>query len=144
MDENVELMNRLRICGNMIKRTRMDGKYLPNGQGRIMYAVFSNDGVTQSELAQILKIRPQSLTRVLVQLEEQGLIIRKREEQDRRNISVYITEEGKKHHQTIIEERNRVSDEMFDCLNGKEKNELKTLLDRVIDSYNSRNSGEQK
>ena len=144
MNVNIELMNQIRTCSNIIKRTRSDSKHLPNGQGRIMSAIFNNNGLTQSELAEILKIRPQSLTRVLVQLEEQGLIIRKREGKDRRNISVYVSEEGKKHRETILEERDRVSDEMFSCLNSQEKQTLKELLGKIIAFYNEEDDGEKR
>ena len=68
---NIELMNNIRLCFNVIKRARQSSD-LPHGYGRIMAVICHHDGLTQSELADLLDIRPQSLTRSLADLEENG------------------------------------------------------------------------
>ena len=90
---NIELMNNIRLCFNVIKRARQSSD-LPHGYGRIMAVICHHDGLTQSELADLLDIRPQSLTRSLADLEENGYITRARLENDHRNVVVLITEKG--------------------------------------------------
>jgi DNA-binding MarR family transcriptional regulator len=50
--------------------------------------------LTPSELAALERVRPQSLTRTLASLEEEGLITRRAGEDDRRQSVAAITEQG--------------------------------------------------
>ena len=133
---NGQLMKLIRLTENVIKRTKATDGTPGSGHGPIMNAVYHNPGITQSKLADVLEIRPQSLTRALSQLEEKGLISRERLEEDKRNIGVYLTEEGRQHHDRIIASRKKRADLVFGCLNEEEKEELRDLLNKVVDTYN--------
>ncbi len=50
--------------------------------------------MTASDLARLERLQPQSLTRIIADLGEQGLIHRKRDEVDRRQFLIEITEKG--------------------------------------------------
>ncbi len=54
-----------------------------------------NGVMTAKELAALEHIQPQSLTRILVDLEERGLIRREQAEADRRQVRIEITQEGR-------------------------------------------------
>ncbi len=54
-----------------------------------------NGVMTAKELAALEHIQPQSLTRILVDLEERGLIRREQAEADRRQVRTEITQEGR-------------------------------------------------
>ena len=69
----------------------------PHGHGRILKNLVLHGSMTQSELAEILQIRPQSLTVAMQKLEEQGYVLRERDPKNRRQVLVSVTEEGKKH-----------------------------------------------
>jgi len=129
-DINVELMDQIRSVENMIKRSRQN--ILPQGYGRILHAIYRNSGVSQSELAEILDVRPQSLTRALSQLEKDGYIARNRSEDDRRNITVNISEKGIEHHKKVVQLRKKRADSIFSCLDDRQKMELKELLAAVL------------
>ena len=103
-----------------------------------MAMIYHNNGISQSELAEKLDIRPQSLRRVLVLLEEQGYIFRERSKADRRTVGVYIVEEGTKHHKKAIQQRKKRANLIFGCLNDKERDELYDILNKVVDSYKER------
>lgn len=60
---------------------------------RIVHNIRKNPGLTQKELADLLSIRPQSLSNVILKLEENNIIRRERNAQDRRAINLYLTDE---------------------------------------------------
>ena len=135
-DIDLELMNLIRLTENAIKRAKQKDGIVYTGHGRIIAAIYRNSGITQSQLADILEIRPQSLTRALTQLEEQGLIYRQRSKDDRRNVSVYISQKGLEHHEQIADSRRSRAQLIFNCLDDAQKKELRDLLSAVIDAYN--------
>ena len=51
--------------------------------------------MTATDLARLERLQPQSLTRIIAELDEQGLIRRTTAEQDRRQILIEITEAGR-------------------------------------------------
>ncbi|MBQ6333570.1 MAG: MarR family transcriptional regulator [Erysipelotrichaceae bacterium] len=142
-DRNIELMNLIRSCENIIKRTRQNSEQTSHGHGRIIGAIYKNDGINQSELADVLEIRPQSLTRALAQLEEDGLIKRKRAENDRRNVTVHITEKGMERHDRFDEMRIERANRIFDCLDERQKDELYQLLSQVVETYCRKEKGDK-
>jgi DNA-binding MarR family transcriptional regulator len=61
---------------------------------RVIYFVGRHPGLSVSELLDILKITKQSLSRVLSQLVEQGFILQRTGETDRRRRLLELTEKG--------------------------------------------------
>jgi len=61
---------------------------------RVIYFVGRNPGITVSELLAILKITKQSLSRVLSHLVEEGYIVQRQGETDRRQRKLELTEKG--------------------------------------------------
>ena len=137
-DLEIKLMTKIRLTENMIKRSASVHHAGHKGNGRILTAVRDNNGITQTQLADELDIRPQSLTRALAELEEMGYIERKRDENDRRNISVFITEEGRSLCKKIHEARKARAKNIFGCLSAEEQETLSTLLETVL------SNGEEK
>ena len=66
------------------------------GRGKILWLLANNDYVYQNQLANLAKIKPGSLTQILEKMETDHLIIRKRDQRDRRLIYVKLSHEGKK------------------------------------------------
>lgn len=131
---DLELMNLIRSAENLTKRSG-SAKKKKTGNGRIMRALYESGKISQSKLAEMIDIRPQSLTRALSSLEENGYICRRREENDRRIVTVSMTKEGKEHHRKIAKEREKQASLIFDCLSENEKDELARLLNKVISAY---------
>ncbi len=135
-DINIELLNGIRSCSNIIKRSRQNEENHPQGYGRLMWAICNHDGMTQSQLADLLDIRPQSLTRALSDLEQKGLIERKRSPQDRRTLAVYATAEGIEYHHKMADKRQMRAQSIFSCLDEDEKETMCQLLDKLISFHN--------
>jgi len=60
-------------------------------------ALSPSEGATPGELAELMDMRPSSLTEMLGLLEADGMIVRKRDENDLRVVRVIITEAGLNH-----------------------------------------------
>ena len=133
-DKNVELLNLIRSTENVIKRSKGNSS-VPKGNGRIMHAIYENDGMPQAKLAEKVGIRPQSLTRTLADLEQNGYIRRQRSEKDSRAVVVYITDDGREYYKKIRASREQRAEKLFSCLSEEEKDILADLLQRVIAGY---------
>lgn len=71
---------------------------------RLLKLIQKNDGPKSSELAQWMEIQPGSLSEMLRKLEDDSLIVRERDENDKRAIRIYITPEGEEHINTHRQE----------------------------------------
>lgn len=96
------------------------------GQGRILALMKKVNIITQKELAEIFGIRQQSLGESLLKLEQNGYVVRKQSQEDKRAMVVEITKKGKE----LEFEKNDLS-EIFDCLDEQEQQNLKNYLYRI-------------
>jgi DNA-binding MarR family transcriptional regulator len=67
---------------------------LYRGQPPVLNALWKKEGVTQSELAEVLKITPATMTKMLQRMEKTGFIDRQPDPNDQRISRVYLTEYG--------------------------------------------------
>lgn len=74
---------------------------------RAIYFVGRNPGLIVSELLAILKITKQSLNRVLSHLVEEGYVVQKTGETDRRQRLLYLTEKGVELERRLTENQRR-------------------------------------
>lgn len=72
---------------------RMKALGLTRSQWWVLTHLYRNDGVTQSELAEILEIEKPTLGRLLDRLEANGWVQRKEHSEDRRAKRVFLTDE---------------------------------------------------
>ena len=129
---NLQLLHLVRASGNAIRRTKREHGGMPPGYGRMMAVIYRRSGSTQSELAEELGVRPQSLTRALARLEQEGLIVRKKTEDNRRNTRVRITEAGTAMHRRMRAGRQAQADRIFSDFSAEEKEALAGYLERII------------
>jgi DNA-binding MarR family transcriptional regulator len=86
--------------------------------------------MTQRELQDLLQIQPGSLSEVLTKLETKGMIVRSRDEEDRRRSILTLTETGRK---AAEQKEERAS--LFAALSLQEQEELQQLLGKLLDSW---------
>lgn len=65
------------------------------GMGRPLSILADNEGASSRELAELMDIRPSSLTELLTRLEEEGLVQRTTDPDDRRVTRVSLTDKGR-------------------------------------------------
>jgi DNA-binding MarR family transcriptional regulator len=132
--KNETLHEKFRMTIALMRSNRMKSKgNYPDTQNRILSLLSLQDGMNQRQLAYLLAIRPQSAGEMLGKLEKSGLIRRETSEEDSRTNLVFLTEEGRRSAEKLAE--NQEKEDVFDCLSEEEKQQLETLLDKLIASY---------
>lgn len=64
--------------------------------GFVLLNISSKEGTPATKIAPLMGLESRSLTRVLKNMEEKGLIFKKPDENDKRSVRIYLTEEGKR------------------------------------------------
>ncbi|MCM8711776.1 MarR family winged helix-turn-helix transcriptional regulator [Clostridium sp. SYSU_GA19001] len=106
------------------------------GQMHLLFVISQNDGVIQRDLAEIMDMRPSSITEMLVNLEKNSLIIRKQNEKDKRAIHVYLTDEGKAAVNGFIQANDKLSTSFFSCLTKEEAEKMLELVNKINANFN--------
>lgn len=63
--------------------------------GFVLLNISSKEGTPATKIAPLMGLESRSLTRVLKNMEENGLIYRKPDETDKRSVRIYLTQKGK-------------------------------------------------
>ena len=140
-----DLAGKFEQCGRLLSHCL--GKR--RGQGRILRTLCQRGEMPQKELQDLLGIQAGSMSEIAAKLEDKGLIVRVRSEEDRRKVSLSITEQGRawvsqgdeKH---ILRRRA----ELFSVLTPEEQGTLEHLLDKLSADWTQRlerrGDGEEK
>ncbi|MDO4284242.1 MAG: MarR family transcriptional regulator [Eubacteriales bacterium] len=135
-----DLTSLLRRCGHILHHRQGGGR---GGQNGILRILAERGEMSQRELQEILRIQPGSMSEILAKLERKGFLIRQREEEDRRKSLLRITEAGRAEADARTEE-GAEEDRLYDCLSGEEKEVLRALLKKVLQSWEEPERQEQE
>jgi DNA-binding MarR family transcriptional regulator len=89
------------ILGRIVRRMRAETR-LPLAQGLVLGRLDRGGPATVSALATAERVRPQSMSQTVSELEADGLVTRRPDPTDRRQLLVELTEAG---HATLADER---------------------------------------
>ncbi|MBQ9057725.1 MAG: MarR family transcriptional regulator [Atopobiaceae bacterium] len=106
------------------------------GQGRVLALLASTSEISQRELSYLLDMRQQSLSELLVKLEDKGYITRERSVEDGRVLVVRLTDEGLRAAPDLT--ASPEIDDPLDCLDEDEQKQLEALLDKITASIEGR------
>lgn len=95
---------------------------------RVIYLLYKNDGMTQSELQQDLLIKASSITKLIDVLEEKGLVKREACNEDARVRRIYLTEEGRKKEEKLCKIKEDTEAKLLSTLSENERKELIRFL----------------
>jgi len=102
------------------------------GQMRLLQLLADSPaGLTNAEIAEILDIRPSSVSATINRLEEVGLVERVPSETDKRAVIVRLSEKGQQMATHRDQGIDKLSDNLFGCLSADEQLELQKLLDKL-------------
>lgn len=128
----LQILRRLGYFGYYL-HTHWGGR---NGKQHILVDLLAHDGcMTQRDLQEASCITSASLSEVVAKLEAEGLISRERSETDRRQLTLTLTDEGRRRARAFIESRREFERTAFDCLSSDEKDRLLDTLDRVAERW---------
>ena len=100
--------------------------------GVIICEVGANHGISQTELADKLKVRTASMTYIIKQLEELGWIYRERDMDDQRVVRVYLTEAGKAIEPKIVDVWNHLEAVILAGLSDAQQADLRLLISHML------------
>lgn len=104
---------------------------LHRGQGRLMFKLWEEDGLTQKELAAKLNITPATLTRMVQNLETNGFITRRTDAKDQRVTRIHVSEKGKQLKAGLEVSRMNTEQLIFGSFSPEEGRIFEELLLRV-------------
>src|SRR5476651_2175441 len=99
--------------------------------GYLLINIDEKEGNTVSEVAALLGLKSTSLSRMLTQLEESGLIYRESNKGDKRSVKIYLTDLGKeKRHLARVVVR-KFNDYLDAHISDAEKQQLTETLKKI-------------
>lgn len=104
---------------------------IKHGQYEYFLLIYSMPGINQIELSKMKNVGKASVTKALKILENDGLIKRVIDENDRRNILCYITEKGETIVDDLFDIRSKVESVIFEGLDDKDKIMLFKYLSQI-------------
>ncbi|BAN48594.1 putative MarR family transcriptional regulator [Metapseudomonas resinovorans NBRC 106553] len=118
-----------------LRRTVFDEFMKPLGVTRsqwwVLACVSRHDGMTQSDVANMLEIGKAALGSLIDRLEESELVVRGSDAVDRRVKRIYLSDKGKQLIRTMTAESNEMSERILEGLSQTERQQFVDLLSRV-------------
>ncbi|MDR2128983.1 MAG: MarR family transcriptional regulator [Burkholderiaceae bacterium] len=103
-----------------------------HAQGRILFILSERDGLGQRELLDMLHVRSATLSELLRKLEKERLILRQRDENDKRNWRLFVTPSGHAVLQVHRQRQQETASRLFAVLSATERASLAALLGRLL------------
>lgn len=107
---------------------------LYRGQPPLLRALWEQEGLSHTELAERLRVTPATMTRMLQRMERAGFLVRKPDAADERISRVYLTEAGRAVEAGVRQVVRKMEAECFAGLTTEERATLRALLLRVRDN----------
>ncbi len=113
---------------------------LTEGQPKILYILYINDGHTQKELAKLCKIRESTLTAMLRKMEQKGFIYKEKTilSGGKRAFCIFLTKDGKEKGKEIMELVNKIDNISLEGFTEKEITLFYDMLTRVTNNLNKK------
>ncbi|MFC1978434.1 MarR family winged helix-turn-helix transcriptional regulator [Chloroflexota bacterium] len=108
--------------------------HIGRGQHSFLLVLFSKDGISQDYLARALHINKAAVARALSKLEQSGYVERKKDDADRRNNYVYLTNKAKKIKTELLSEIGVWTDTLAEGFSDADRKQLIVLLKRMGDN----------
>lgn len=102
------------------------------GQGRIIYELWKEDGVSAKDLSAKTGLEKSTLSVMLDRLEGEGKIVRKRDAEDRRLMLVYLSAESRERRNSFADVSIKMDSIYFAGFTDKEAASLEKYLGKVL------------
>lgn len=90
-----------------------------------------SDGCSQLDLVHKTHLKPPTVSVTLAKLEEEGLVVRQRDEMDQRVIRVHLSPKGQEHHRAVHERLHTVDQMLMQGFDEEETAQLLQFLVRM-------------
>lgn len=131
MAENKPLLEALELCGHFLYHRR-GGKH---GQARILRILSAKNSLSQRKVQDVLGIKSGSVSEILGKMEADGLIWREKDETDKRNQLLHLTEKGRAQAQENARRLQKQNEILFSGLSEEEQKLLYQLLTKLLENW---------
>jgi DNA-binding MarR family transcriptional regulator len=101
---------------------------LYRGQPHVLRALWEKEGLTHSELAERMHVRPATVTKMIKRMGKTGFVTCRTDEKDQRVSRVYLTEAGREIQEEVQQVWRTLQDETFDGFTMEERVVLRRLF----------------
>lgn len=131
-----DLMKQLRFISEAANFYMSQKKQKLTGQQRVLAVLKLGDGLTQNYLREILDLSPSSIAELMKKMENNGDIIRKEDEHDKRSKLIYLTDAGRQKAEDNASLKNENYSEAFLAgLNDEEKVNFSDYLKKISEGW---------
>ena len=124
-------INTISRCASLYRDAKLMETGLNGYQAPYVPEICAAPGITQEQLAQRLHVNRSSVTRQLALLEENGFILRRRNQEDRRAVEVYPTKRMEEALPVVKDTFRRWRKELTEGMTEEELELLESLLERL-------------
>ncbi|MBE6546661.1 MAG: MarR family transcriptional regulator [Ruminococcaceae bacterium] len=144
--------NPIKLCNEIgrLFRTRMretdssDGVMSQPGARLVLSVLAVYDGIHQLELVRQTHLRPPSVSVILKKMEDEGIVERRSDSEDRRAVRVYLTEKGRCLDAQTIHKIQELDARAMKGLTEEEKAVLMALLPKIRNNLLDDRQGEEE
>ena len=140
------LVNRaaLRIKKEFHRMLDEQGYEVTPEQCVVLWRLWNHEGGVQRELASTTFKDMTNMTRILDGLERRNLVVRKRDEHDRRCSRIFLTEEGKALRDGILRVAGELAERAYRGLDQEQIEQFKEMLSTIYQNLNDTTEPESR
>lgn len=105
----------------------------------IMKPLMENESLTQLELVKITNLKAPTISITLRNMERDGIVRREKNDNDRRETHVFITDKGKKMYAKVLTVLDKAEKTMIDGLSEKELKAMSAALEKMSANLKTEN-----
>ncbi|QIL50854.1 MarR family transcriptional regulator [Weissella coleopterorum] len=137
LENLTELMRQPSLWFTMMARGD-EHRQRPNNQRRLLRILSTSDqAITAGTIADILDIRPASVTQIIKKLEDEDRVERIKDQQDARIVLIKITQKGCDFLNQLDLTRDKIEDEIFNIFTDAEQAQFGAQLEQLNHHLNS-------
>lgn len=97
----------------------------------VLKPLMEHESLTQLELVNITGLKAPTISITLRNMEREGIVSRNKNETDRRETHVAITEKGKKMYKKVLEVLAKAEEKMLEGMNERELKAMRSALEKM-------------
>ncbi len=108
----------------------------------VLKPLMEQDGMTQLELVNITKLKAPTISITLRNMEREGIVRREKNDNDRRETHVFITDKGREMHAKVLEAFDKAEAVMLAGISKKELESIGKLMEKMTENLKNGLGGE--
>ncbi len=136
-DKAIESVNQASFLFASAVYREMDKIGIRPSYRNIMQSLCDNESLTQLELVKITNLKAPTISITLRCMERDGIVTRVKNDIDRRETHVAITDKGRKMYQKMLASIDKIQKKMTNGLTDKELEQMSSTLKKICDNLGS-------